>query len=157
MTASLAPFDSEATATSGDWLIVTPRIRIPHAEFEFQFSRSSGPGGQHVNKVNSKVTLRWQPLISPSLPDDVRDRFAKRFASKLLNDGSILIACEKSRSQWLNRVGCLEQLSSWLREVAIPPKKRRLTKPTKSSQRRRLSAKRRRSDTKRLRGSPRDD
>jgi ribosome-associated protein len=147
----------ETTDAGRDVLVVSSRIQIPHAEFEFQFSRSSGPGGQNVNKVNSKVTLRWQPLTSPSLPADVRDRFAKRFASKLRNDGSILINCEKSRSQLLNRVGCLEQLSNWLREVATPPQKRRPTKPTKGSQRRRLSEKRRRSDTKRLRGSPGDE
>ena len=140
-----------------DVLVVTARIQIPHDEFEFQFARSSGPGGQNVNKVNSKATLRWRPLESPSLPDDVRQRFATRFASKLLTDGSILISCEKSRSQLLNRIGCLEQLAGWLKEVATPPKKRRPTKPTKGSKTRRLNEKRRRSDTKRMRGSPDDE
>lgn len=156
--------DSKAKSLEGDSddsprdvLIVTPRIQIPHDEFSFQFARSSGPGGQNVNKVNSKATLRWRPLESPSLPDDVRQRFATRFASKLLTDGSILISCEKSRSQLLNRIGCLEQLASWLKEVATPPKKRRPTKPTKGSKTRRLNEKRRRSDTKRMRGSPGDE
>lgn len=140
-----------------DVLSVTPRIQIPLDEFEFQFARSSGPGGQNVNKVNSKATLRWRPLESPSLPDDVRQRFATRFASKLLTDGSILISCEKSRSQLLNRIGCLDQLTGWLKEVAASPKKRRPTKPTKGSKTRRLNEKRHRSDTKRMCSSPGDD
>ena len=137
-----------------DVLSVNARIQVPHDEFEFEFSRSSGPGGQNVNKVNSKVALRWRPQDSPSIPADVRQRFAERFASRLLMDGSLLIACEKSRSQVLNRIGCLEQLANMLAEVAIPPKRRRLTKPTRASKKRRLNDKRQRSDTKRLRGSP---
>ncbi len=149
--------DLDESDLQRDVLAVTARIQIPHDEFEFQFARSSGPGGQNVNKVNSKATLRWRPLESPSLPDDVRQRFAARFASKLLTDGSILISCEKSRSQLLNRIGCLEQLAGWLKEVATPPKKRRPTKPTKGSKTRRLNEKRRRSDTKRMRGSPGDE
>ena len=155
MTASQEKFD-EADSPK-DVLDVTARIQIPHDEFTFQFARSSGPGGQNVNKVNSKATLRWRPLESLSLPDDVRQRFAVRFASKLLTDGSILISCEKSRSQLLNRIGCLEQLTNWLKEVAVPPKKRRPTKPTKGSKTRRLNDKRLRSDTKRMRGSPGDE
>ncbi len=149
--------DADPDDSPRDVLVVAARIQIPHDEFEFQFARSSGPGGQNVNKVNSKATLRWRPLESPSLPDDVRQRFATRFASKLLTDGSILISCEKSRSQLLNRIGCLEQLAGWLKEVATPPKKRRPTKPTKGSKTRRLNEKRRRSDTKRMRGAPGDE
>lgn len=146
--------DDDADDSSHDLLVVTARIQIPHDEFTFQFARSSGPGGQNVNKVNSKATLRWRPLESPSLPDDVRQRFAVRFASKLLTDGSLLVSCEKSRSQLLNRIGCLEQLAGWLKEVAVAPKKRRPTKPTRGSKTRRLNDKRRHSDTKRMRGSP---
>ena len=82
MTASKDQFD-EPDLLKGV-LSVTARIQIPHEEFTFQFARSSGPGGQNDNKVNSKATLRWRPLESPSLPDDVRQRFAIRFASKLL-------------------------------------------------------------------------
>ena len=151
------PTTSDDDPPSRDVLNVTARIQIPLEEFTFEFSRSSGPGGQNVNKVNSKVAMRWHPLASPSLPDGVRQRFATRFASKLLTDGSVLIACEKSRSQWLNRVGCLDQLAGWLKEVATPPKKRKATKPTRASKRRRLDDKRRRGDTKRMRGTPRDE
>ena len=138
-------------------LVVNTRIRIPLEEFAFKHARSSGPGGQNVNKVNSKVTLRWRPLESPSLPDDVRQRFATRFASRLLTDGSLLIACERSRSQPLNRDGCLEQLGRMLVEVATPPKRRKATRPTRASKTRRVNDKRRRSGTKRLRGSPNEE
>lgn len=149
--------DEESPESAGDVLVVNARIQIPHDEFEFQFSRSSGPGGQNVNKVNSKATLRWRPLESPSVPEDVRQRFATRFAPKFLSDGSILISSEKSRSQLLNREFCLEQLARWLKEVAVPPKKRRPTKPTRASKTRRLKEKRHRADTKRMRGSPREE
>ena len=151
------PTTSDDDQSSRDVLNVSARIQIPLDEFKFEHSRSSGPGGQNVNKVNSKVGMRWRPLESPSLPDDVRQRFATRFASKLLTDGSLLIACEKSRSQLLNRVGCLDQLTGWLKEVATAPKKRQATKPTRGSKKRRLDDKRRRGDTKRLRGSPGDE
>jgi ribosome-associated protein len=147
----------EAPPPPRDTLIVNARIQIPHDEFEFEHSRSSGPGGQNVNKVNSKVALRWRIKASPTLPDDVRQRFIVRFASRLLNDGSLLLACEKSRSQLLNRIGCLEQLGNMLAEVATPPKRRRPTKPTKGSKVRRLDEKRQRSDTKRMRGSLKDE
>lgn len=144
-------------ASAAGALVVTGRIRIPLDEFEFQFSRSSGPGGQNVNKVNTKATLRWHPFESPSLPDDVRRRFAERFASKILSDGSILVSSERSRSQLTNRAACLEQLAEWLREVAIPPKRRVPTKPTRGSKTRRLDAKRRRADTKQSRRSGFED
>ena len=158
MTDSKKPSDvTDSPPSSRDVLSVNARIQVPHDEFAFEHSRSSGPGGQNVNKVNSKVALRWRPLDSPSVPADVRQRFAERFASRLLTDGSLLIACEKSRSQLLNRFGCLEQLAKMLAEVAVAPKRRRATKPTRASKKRRLNEKRQRSDTKRLRGSPSEE
>ncbi len=138
-------------------LIVNARIRIPHSEFEFQFARSGGPGGQNVNKVNSKATLRFHLLASPSVPADVKRRFTERFASKILNDGSVLIANETSRSQLANRTACLNQLTEWLKEVAVAPKKRVPTKPTRGSKARRLTDKRRTSEQKRQRGSRGDE
>ena len=86
---TLPPHEGAPEADPRRHLVVTPRIRIPHDEFEFQFARSGGPGGQNVNKVNSKATLRFRVLDSPSLTDDVKRRFTQRFASKLLNDGSV--------------------------------------------------------------------
>jgi ribosome-associated protein len=124
-------------------LDVAPHIRVPLDEFEFTYARSSGPGGQNVNKVNSKALLRWNPTTSPSLPDDVRARFLSRFASRLTTLGEILISSEKTRDQRKNVDDCFERLRTMLLEIARPPKKRRPTKPSRASKERRLDSKRR--------------
>ncbi len=102
-------------------LVVTPRIQIPLDEFQFQYARSGGPGGQNVNKVNSKAILRWQLVGSPTLPEDVRDRFVATFGSRLTAAGELLIASEESRDQLRNKELCLEKLSEMLLAVAKPP------------------------------------
>jgi ribosome-associated protein len=129
-------------------LHVTSRIVIPASELRFSFARSSGPGGQNVNKVNSKATLHWNPSSSAALPDDVRSRFLTRFASRLTNEGDVVIVSQESRDQPKNIARCLDKLKAMLAEVLTAPKKRRATKPTKGSQRRRLEAKKQRSETK---------
>jgi ribosome-associated protein len=127
----------------GSMLEVAPHIRIPDTEFEFTFARSSGPGGQNVNKVNSKAILRWNPTTSPSLPEAVRARLLAKFASKLTTGGEFVIASERYRDQPKNIDDCLEKLRTMLLEVARPPKKRRPTKPSRASKERRLDSKRR--------------
>jgi ribosome-associated protein len=129
-------------------LQITSRIVIPDEELGFSFARSSGPGGQNVNKVNSKATLRWNPTISAALPDDVRSRFLKLYASRLTNDGEILITSQESRDQPKNIAICLEKLRGMIQQVLTAPKKRRPTKPTKGSKQRRLTAKKQRSEVK---------
>lgn len=137
-------------------LEIPPRIRIPLSELEFSFSRSSGPGGQNVNKVNSKATLRWAILASPSLPEDVRERFIATFGSRLTADGALVISSDRFRDQPRNMDDCLEKLRELLAAVAEPPRPRKATKPTRSSKRRRVEGKRHRSDVKRARGRVRD-
>lgn len=134
-------------------LIVTAQIRIPQAEFQYRYSRSSGPGGQNVNKVNSKVTLRWSPGKSPSLPDDVRQRFLSQYASRLTNDGELLVVSQRFRDQERNEADCLEKLAAMLRAVAVPPKRRRPTKPTRGAKERRLQNKSQHAQKKRQRRS----
>ena len=122
-------------------LQVTHSIKIPHDEFEFTYARSSGPGGQNVNKVNSKVLLRWRITTSPSLSDEVRARFLAKFKTRVTQEGDLLITRQKSRDQAKNVDDCLEKLREMLVSVAIPPKKRRPTNPSKASKKRRLADK----------------
>src|SRR5258705_399384 len=88
-------------------LTITSAFQIPDSEFEFTFARSSGPGGQNVNKVNSKAVLRWSPTVSPSLSEDVRARFLARFASRLTTAGELNLTSQRSRDQSRNSAECL--------------------------------------------------
>lgn len=135
-------------------LAITSKLRIPFREFSFSVARSSGPGGQNVNKVNSKVILRWSPRETSSLPPDVLSRFLSRYGSRLTEDGELIVTSEKTRDQPKNRADCLEKLAEMIRLVAVPPKVRRPTKPSLGSQRRRLADKQQRSQTKQSRQRP---
>jgi ribosome-associated protein len=128
--------------------VVAPHIQIPPAEFEFTYARSSGPGGQNVNKVNSKAVLRWQATKSPSLPEAVRTRFLAKYGSRLTGDGELLITSERYRDQPRNIDDCLEKLREMLLSVAVAPKKRKKTKPSRASKERRLDSKKRDSTKK---------
>ena len=131
---------------------ITHRIAIDEKEIEENFVRSSGPGGQNVNKVESAVQLRFDARRSPSLPDDVSVRLQKLAGSRLTLDGVIVIIAQTHRSQERNRADALARLVALIREAAKPPPpKRRPTKPTKGSKERRLEGKAKRSDTKKLR------
>jgi ribosome-associated protein len=138
-------------------LSVTPTIQIPDDELIFTFARSSGPGGQNVNKVNSKAVLRWSPVASPSLPDDVRSRFVSRYASRLTVDGDLILTGQRSRDQSRNIGDCLERLKEMLLAVTRKPQIRRPTKPSRGSHKRRLEAKRVNSGKKRNRRRPPQD
>jgi len=135
-------------------LVVSPRLTIPAGEFEWSFARGSGPGGQNVNKVNSKAVLRWRPADSPNLLPDMRHRFLLRFASRLTEAGDLLLTSDEHRDQPQNVRACLDKLREMLRAVLRPPKPRRPTRPTAGSQRRRLAGKQQRSETKKRRQSP---
>jgi len=135
-------------------LSISRRIQIPQSEFEFTFARSGGPGGQNVNKVNSKAILRWPITISPSLPDDVRARFVKKYASRITIDGDLLISSQKYRDQSRNIDNCLEKLKDMLITIVYPPPTRRPTKPTQASKIRRSVGKRQHSIKKQQRRKP---
>jgi ribosome-associated protein len=134
-------------------LIINAKIQIPEEELEWTYSRSSGPGGQNVNKVNSKATVRWNVRKSAALPDDVRDRFLNAYGSRITNEGELLVTSQESRDQPKNIEICREKLAGMIRSVLAAPKKRRPTKPTKGSQFRRVEAKKRRSAIKQGRRS----
>ncbi|MDX1944654.1 MAG: alternative ribosome rescue aminoacyl-tRNA hydrolase ArfB [Pirellulaceae bacterium] len=129
-------------------LQITTHIAIPDEELRLSFARSGGPGGQNVNKVSSKATLRWAVQTSPSLPDDVRQRFLTTYASRITNDGEILIVSQESRDQPKNIEICRTKLRDMILAVVRPPKKRHKTKPTKGSKVRRLNDKKSRSQVK---------
>jgi ribosome-associated protein len=132
-------------------LIVNSHIRIPKSELVWAFARSSGPGGQNVNKVSSKAVLRWNVLASGALSDEVRRRFLARYGNKLTGEGELIISSQRYRDQGRNVEDALEKLRAMLASVAVAPKKRRPTKPTKASVTRRIETKQTRSRTKKLR------
>jgi ribosome-associated protein len=130
---------------------VTPTIAIAEDELGFDFIRSSGPGGQNVNKVATAVQLRFDVLHSPSLPDDVRIRLVRLAGRKLTSDGVLVITARRHRTQRQNRDDAIERLVELVRLASVPPRKRRKTRPTAASRERRLEEKRRKSRVKRTR------
>jgi ribosome-associated protein len=135
-------------------LKIDERLAIPLDEFRWEFARSGGPGGQNVNKVNSKVLLRWSPASSPSLPEPVRARLLRLVGHRLTAAGELLVTSQATRDQGRNLDDCLEKLRAIVLAAARPPKARRPTRPTRASQLRRTEAKARRSQTKRGRRPP---
>ena len=133
---------------------MSPGIRVTWGELDVAYSRSSGPGGQNVNKVSSKAQIHWHPQL---LPDAVRERFVTAYASKLLTDGAITITSQRYRDQPRNLEDCVEKLREMLQAVAVPPKRRRPTKPTKGSVERRLKAKQVTAKRKQGRREPSDE
>lgn len=136
---------------------ITPAIAIDEAELHFDFVRSSGPGGQNVNKVSTAVQLRFDVARSPSLPGDVRRRLARVAGRRMTADGVLVITARRHRSQQKNREDAVNRLVSLLKQAAVVPKTRRKTKPTRQSKERRLEEKRRKSRVKRTREPVRPD
>ncbi len=131
---------------------VTRRITLDEREIEESFVRASGPGGQHVNKTESAVQLRFNVRTSPSLPDEVRARLERLAGRRLTQDGVLVIIADQYKSQMRNREDALNRLVELIRAAAAPPPPpRRATKPTYGSQQRRLESKTKRSSIKRLR------
>jgi ribosome-associated protein len=130
---------------------VTPHIAIDESELVESFIRSSGPGGQNVNKVSSAVQLRFDARHSPSLPNDVAIRLMRIAGRRLTKDGVIVIAAQQHRQQERNRADARERLFDMIREAAVPPVPRRATKVPRSEKKKRLEGKKRRSQIKNLR------
>ncbi len=118
-------------------LIVTNRIRIPLREFHFNFSRSSGPGGQNVNKTSTKVELRWNVENSKSLPEQVKARFLEQNRTRINDLGVFLIKSDRFRDQGRNSADCLEKLRELIEQASQIPKERQATRPTRASKIRR--------------------
>lgn len=129
--------------------IITSAILVP--ELEFTTSRSSGPGGQNVNKVNSKVTLRWNINASTLLTVEEKELLLQKLSSRLTTDGSLLIVAQEKRSQLQNKEEALIKLDELLKKTFAKKKKRKPTKPSKSSKQSRLDKKKKHSDKKKWR------
>jgi ribosome-associated protein len=138
-------------------LRVRPGLTVPGEELVERFSRSSGPGGQHVNTSDSRVELRFDVAGSPSLPPALKERVLTRLGSRL-TDGVLAIVASEFRSQWRNREAARARLISILDEaLAPPPAPRRPTRPSRGAREARLADKRRRSEAKRRRRLQTDD
>ncbi len=127
------------------------RLRVPARELTIRFVRSSGAGGQNVNKVSTKAVLRWPVLASRALPADVRARFAERFATRITVGGELVLTSDRHRDQGRNVADCLAKLDAMLDAVATPPRPRRKTRPSRGAVERRLDDKHARAAKKRLR------
>jgi ribosome-associated protein len=125
-------------------------------ELRFSYARSSGPGGQNVNKVESKAVLRWDVARSRAVPPDVRARFLARFASRITGEGELVLASQRYRDRERNVADCVAKLQAMLGQVAAPPKRRRPTKPSRGARERRLESKRAQARKKADRRAPDD-
>lgn len=133
---------------------VTHRIALDEAELHEEFVRASGPGGQHVNKTDSCVQLRFNVAESPNLPPDVKARLVKLAGSRMTLGGELILIGDRYRSQMRNREDVRERLIDLIRDATVVPKARRPTKPTLGSKQRRLEGKAKRAEVKQGRRGP---
>jgi len=140
-----------------DDLTIHTTLTLPAAELSWSASRSSGPGGQNVNKVATRVDLRWDLAGSTAISDGQRERLRERLAGRLDAAGRVTIVSQTTRSQLDNLADARERLATLIRAALRPRKERRPTRPTRGSLERRLDGKKRRSDTKRQRQRPARD
>lgn len=143
--------------TSGDELIITPSLRLSVSELEFQYVRSSGPGGQNVNKVNSQAQMRWDVTANISLPEELKQRLQSLQRRRFTTEGVFFLSSQRFRDQFKNRQDCLDKLTTMLQAAAVRPRARKKTKISKGAKEARLRAKRQRSQRKESRRSPQGD
>ncbi|HCK41774.1 MAG: aminoacyl-tRNA hydrolase [Pirellulales bacterium] len=122
-------------------LIINAQIQLPAREMKLSFVRSAGPGGQNVNKVNSKAVLRWNAEQSNCLPEPIKSRFLERYAHRMTQSGEIVLASDRHREQLRNVTDCYEKLRQLIQGVVTLPRKRRASRPTRGSIERRLQRK----------------
>ncbi len=129
-------------------ILISSDIHIREDELQFKFVRSTGPGGQNVNKVATAVQLRFDVMNSPSLTDRVKKRLLITAKNRMNDRGELIIEAKQHRTQHQNRKDAIDRLINQIKEAATTPKTRKPTKPTKSSQRKRLEKKHQRGKLK---------
>jgi ribosome-associated protein len=132
-------------------LVINDAITIPAAELQVSFARSAGPGGQNVNKVNTKAQLRWAARESAALPPAVKARLLARYGNRINNEGELVLTSDEHREQARNLNACREKLRAMILSVLKPPRRRVKTKPTRASVERRIVSKQRQAEKKRSR------
>jgi ribosome-associated protein len=142
---------NDSTAAARNLLAVNESVSIPRNELDVRVSRSSGAGGQHVNKTSSRVEIFWNVLASRALTDEQRERLQEKLASRLTTEGSIRVVASDMRSQSRNRDLAEERLADLVRRALVVPRKRKATKPTRAAKEARLESKKLRSHKKSLR------
>ena len=128
---------------------ITNTVSIPMSELRFRFARSSGPGGQHVNRSATQVELLFDVASSPSLDEVQRQRVLTKLQSRIDKEGVLHLVSQETRSQLRNREEVVERFRELMREALHVPKSRRPTRPTRAARERRLEEKRRRGEAKR--------
>jgi ribosome-associated protein len=134
-------------------LPVNPSFSIPGEELQVSTSRSGGPGGQHVNTTDSRVTIRWNVMSSPALSEDARARILLKLGSRLTREGEVMVSASDDRSQLVNRGLARDRLAALLRQALLVPRSRRPTRPSRGSKERRIAAKKLRGARLRDRGA----
>lgn len=130
---------------------VSPRILIPDEELTERFIRASGPGGQNVNKVNSKAVLKWNVFSSLCLEETLRARLIEKLGTRINAAGEIVVTSDRYRDQGRNREDCVRKLHAWISEALYVPPTRKKTRLARSVRKKNLDSKRRHSDKKRSR------
>ena len=138
-------------------LVVNRQISIPLRELKFTFARSAGPGGQNVNKVNTKATLHWSLRTTGCLPEAVLERLKRKFPRRINNEEQFFVTSQRFRDQGRNVADCLEKLRQMVAAAAVAPKRRKATRPSRASIERRLQQKKAKSRKKQLRRGPAGD
>lgn len=131
---------------------ISRSLRIPDSELRLEYSRSTGPGGQNVNKLETRVTILFDVEESPSLSETQRDRIHATLRTRITKKGILRVTSQRHRTQAANRNAAMERFIDLLKDAIRPARKRKPTKPTKASNQRRLDSKKKRGDSKRGRG-----